>query len=683
MSSAIQIRRHLSATLSACIILVLAAQTRAQTASVTVSVDQPGVKISPTLYGLMTEEINYSYDGGLYGELIQNRVFQNIIPPPRPGRGNRRTTTAAAAPAPIAAPTTRPTIPLHWSMLASDGAAGKIAADDTDPVNTTALKTSLRLDITSVQGDQRVGVANDGYWGIPVKPDTSYRASFYAKGAPGFTGPLTVDIESNDGSTIFASATIPKIDANWQHYTVTLATGQVEPTSATRFVISAQTPGSVWFSLVSLFPPTFKDRPNGNRADIMQLLADLHPTFLRFPGGNYLEGNTIAERFNWKETLHDLDQRPGHMSPWGYRSDDGLGLLEFCEWCQDLNMDPVLAVFAGYSLRGEQVAAGDALQPYVQDALDEIEYVTGDPSTPWGSQRAKDGHPEPFKLTYVEIGNEDFAGGARRTYNTRFAQFYDAIKAKYPQLQLMATTAVTSRKPDVLDDHYYKTEAQMEALAHRYDKTDRNGPKIFVGEWATREGRDGPTPTMNDALGDAAWLTGLERDSDIVVMSCYAPLFVNVGRNPTAMQWRTNLIGYDALGSFGSPSYYVQKMFIENRGDRVLPVEISPQSIAGPTTQPAGGIFVAASATDSGGQVILKVVNTHAIAQQLQIVLNGVKEVDKQASGELLTGEPTDVNSVAQPQKIVPQPITITDAAPSFVHEFPAHSVSVIRFQTR
>jgi alpha-L-arabinofuranosidase len=676
MRSAIQIRRRLPSAVAALITLALVTNAIAQTPSITINVDQPGAKISPMLYGLMTEEINYSYDGGLYGELIQNRVFQNIIPPPRPARGNRANPATAAA-APPASPTSRPTIPLHWSIIQSDGATGTIAADDTDPVNTNALKTSLRLDITNVQTGQRVGVANDGYWGIPVKPNTSYRASFYAKGTPGFSGPLTVDIESKDGSTIYATASIPKVDADWQHYTVPLATGQVEPTADTRFVISAQAPGSVWFSLVSLFPPTFKDRPNGNRADLMQLLGDMHPAFLRFPGGNYLEGNTIAERFNWKETIHDLEQRPGHMSPWGYRSTDGLGLLEFLEWCQDINMEPVLAVYAGYSLRGQHATA-DEMKTFTQDALDEIEYVTGDASTPWGSQRAKDGHPEPFKLTYVEIGNEDFAD-RMHTYDARFAQLYDAIKAKYPALQLMATTAVKSHKPDVIDDHYYKSETQMEGLAHRYDKTDRNGPKIFVGEWATREGS--PTPNVNAALGDAAFLTGLERNADVVVLSCYAPLLVNV--NPGGMQWRTDLICYNTLTSYGSPSYYVQKMFIDNRGDRVLPVEFSPHSITGPTTQPAGGFFATASAMETGGQVILKIVNTHAIPQQMQIVLSGIKEVDKEATADVLTGDPKDVNTIAEPQKIIPQRTTITDAAPTFVHEFPAHSVSVIRFQTR
>ena len=294
-------------------------------------------------------------------------------------------------------------------------------------------------------------------------------------------------------------------------------------------MISAAHLGKVWFSLVSLFPPTYNNRTNGNRIDLMRKLADMHPAFLRLPGGNYLEGDTIAERFDWKKTLGDIALRPGHRCCWNYPSSDGMGLLEYLQWCEDLHMEPVLAVYAGYSLRGEHVDPGKALEPFVAEALDEIEYVTGDPSTAWGEHRARDGHPEPFKLRYVEIGNEDQFDRSR-SYDGRFAQFYDAIKAKYPALQIIATIPVKTRRPDVVDDHYYRSARDMARDAHHYDKYNRSGPKIFVGEWASTEGS--PTPTLQAALGDAAWLTGLERNADIVLLSCYAPLLVNV--NPGA-----------------------------------------------------------------------------------------------------------------------------------------------------
>jgi alpha-L-arabinofuranosidase len=218
------------------------------------------------------------------------------------------------------------------------------------------------------------------------------------------------------------------------------------------------------------------------------LMAGLKPGFLRFPGGNYLEGETIAQRFEWKNTIGPISQRPGHESPWGYRSDDGLGLLEFLEWCEDLNMQPLLAVYAGYSLDGEFVAPGAALQPYVQDALDEIQYITGSTSTQWGAQRAADGHPAPFPLTYVEVGNEDFFDTSG-SYDGRFTQFFNAIRQNYPNLKIIATTTVTSSTPDIYDQHFYETPRSFEQSVHQYDNYSRTAPKIFVGEYASQEGR--------------------------------------------------------------------------------------------------------------------------------------------------------------------------------------------------
>lgn len=498
--------------------------------SLKVRVNQPGVKISPMFYGLMTEEINHAYDGGLYAELIQNRAFKD-----------------------------NPNNPVHWSIVLDGGSVGSISLDNSQPLN-DALHTSLKVEAIAVSGKQRVGVANTGFWGIPVESMTRYRASFYAKADGSFNGPITLSIENRDGTITYAKATVGRITNAWKQYTVTLNTGKLEkPSNAGRFVLSASTQGTFHITQVSLFPPTYKNRPNGLRRDLMDLMASMQPAFLRLPGGNYLEGNTIAERFDFKKTLGDPATRPGHQCPWGYRSSDGLGLLEYLEWCEDCKMEPVLAVFAGYALNGEHVAAGPGLNQFVQDALDEIEYLTGDASTTWGARRIKDGHPAPFPLRYVEIGNEDWFDRSG-SYDGRFAQFYDAIKAKYPKLQIISTAPVRSRKPDVIDDHYYRSARAMANDAGHYDKADRNGPKIFVGEWASTEGS--PTPTLKAALGDAAWLTGLERNSDIVVMECYAPLLVNV--NPGARQWGTNLIGYDCLTAFGSPSYYVQKMFGTN-----------------------------------------------------------------------------------------------------------------------
>jgi alpha-N-arabinofuranosidase len=649
----------------------LPAQTPAPLPVLQLDLQTPGAKVSPMLYGLMTEEINYSYDGGLYGELVRNRTFQDDAKNP-----------------------------VHWSPVVAENAAATIALDAAQPLN-AALPVSLRLDVTAASAGHRAGMANDGFWGVPVKASTTYRASFYAKAAPGFSGPVTVAIESDDGATVYAKAEVSGLTTGWRQHTATLTTAaNITPTAKTRLALTVNQPGTVWLNLVSLFPPTYKNRPNGNRPDIMQLLADMKPSFLRFPGGNYLEGNTIATRFDWKKTLGDLADRPGHMGCWSYRSSDGLGLLEFLNWCEDLHMKLVLAVYAGYSLRGEHAKAGPDLQPYVQDALDEIEYVTGSPDTKWGAQRVKDGHPAPFNISYIEIGNED---GFDRSgsYEGRFTQFFDAIKKKYPDLKLISTVGgedplgqrfkVKQRTPDAIDEHYYRNAIEMEADANHYDHYDRNGPKVFVGEWATREGA--PTTNLNAALGDAAWMTGMERNSDVVVLSCYAPLFVNV--NPGGMQWKSNLIGYDTLGSYGSPSYYAQKMFNACLGDTVAPItaENIPTRTWQPPTPKNGKVpepkqvpllFTVATRDTAKGLLYLKVVNTGSASQTVTINLKGASSVAAEGTAVVLTSDkPGDTNTIKEPTKVVPVTTKIAGLGRSFSRTFAPYSINVLTIQAR
>jgi alpha-N-arabinofuranosidase len=667
-----------------------AAQEPGKTVSLQIKADQVTAKVSPTLYGLMTEEINFSYDGGLYAELIRNRIFKET--PMR--RGFRRQQEQQANP-----PRTDGLI--YWELVQTGGGAGSMAQDANQPMN-EALTNSLRLDAKSVGKDQRVGVSNEGFWGIPVRPKTKYRATVYAKGGNGFSGPLTLAIVSTDGKTIYAQATIKKITDSYQKYEAKLTTGKVETTKDARFQIWAGGTGTVWLSLVSLFPPTYKNRPNGNRPDIMQLLADMKPKFLRFPGGNYLEGNTIATRFDWKKTIGDISQRPGHpCDAWGYWSSDGMGLLEFLEWCEDLDMQPVIGIYAGYSLRGQRVEAGDDLKPYVQDALDEIEYVTGDKSTTWGARRAKDGHPKPFELTYVEIGNEENFNRQSR-YDARFAQFYDAIKAEYPDLKIIAATPVDAnvlqtRKADVYDDHFYRNSVEMQNDAAHYDKLDRSGPKVFVGEWATREGA--PTPNLGAALSDSAWMTGIERNSDVVIMEAYAPLFVNV--NPGGMQWPTDLIGYDTLTSYGSPAYYAQQMFSNNHGDTVLAARAenvptrsmemrrrrfgpAGQSEQTQTVRDVPSLFYNATRNSGSGTIYVKVVNAVGTPQPVHVQITGVKEIEP--TGEIIEmkGESTEAtNSITGPTRIVPVTTKIDGLIADFTRTFPPYSITVVRLKAR
>ncbi len=553
-------------------------------AKLRVDAGHPGVAVSPDLYGLMTEEINHAYDGGLFAELIQNRTFQD--------------------PGPVA-----DGAPIHWAAVG----AGKVALDRDDPVN-PALPVSLRLDLAGGEA----GVANDGYWGVPVRPGTTYAATFYARGGDGFAGPVTASLVLDAGDVV-AKADAGPVSGSWRKYSVTLTTGGGTPTtSKARFVLSANGAGRVWFSFVSLFPPTYRGVTNGLRPDLMELMAGLRPKFIRLPGGNYLEGNRFSERFDWKQMIGPADQRPGHMGCWGYRSSDGFGLPEYLLWCKQLGAEPVLGLFAGYVLNGDHFKAGTPeMALYTQEALEEIEYVSGPADSAWGSKRAADGFPEPFPLRYVEIGNEDWFDKSD-SYDGRFTQMAKAIRERYPHLKIIASAPVTSFKPDLYDDHFYRSARQMVQMTNLYDDRpdapplsfaggghdgrQRDGVRTFVGEWAAQEGQ--PTPNLNAALGDAAFAMGLERNSDAVPMQCYAPLLTNVSPAdpakgyPKGWQWPTNLIGYDALRSFGSPSYHAQAMLAQNAGDLVLPVEFDVPPVDPATKTPAGGVGLGAWRTD-------------------------------------------------------------------------------------
>jgi alpha-N-arabinofuranosidase len=612
-------------------------------ATLTIDVATPRAAVSPTLYGIMTEEINYSYDGGLYAELISNRTFQTQKGP------NLE----------------------HWTLIQNGYAQATIKVDTTTGPS-AALPHSLKLTATAADPLAEAGVYNTGYWGIPLHPTTTYQGSLYAKADSPAIGNLLIRLVNDDTGAIAASTIVPSLGTTWQQYPFTLKTGAVAVSAKNHIEFLFQHPGTAWFSLVSLFPPTYKDEPNGKRPDIMEKLAAMHPAFLRFPGGNYVEGDHINEHYEWKKGIGPLVDRPTHPTPWTYRSSDGIGLLEFLTWCEDLHMDPLLAVYSGYSLSGEHVNAGKDLEPYVQDALDEIEYVTGDTTTRWGAERAKDGHPAPFALHRMEIGNEEYHDDSG-TYDDRYAQFYKAIKKLHPSLELVAAAPVKRVRPDILDDndhtlrtHFYRTAQQFYEDVHRYDSYDRSGPKILVGEWATREGS--PTTNLGAALGDAAWMTGLERNSDIVVMASYAPLFTNV--TVGAMQWPNDLIGYDALTSYGSPSYYAQVMFSTHLGDQILDAKLD-------TVNPR--LFDSATYDSKTHRLHLKLVNASSTAQSVQINLTGATHVHPKATLTTLSGKTTQqTNSITDPTRIVPVGSSIANASPTFTHTLPKYSIQIL-----
>jgi alpha-L-arabinofuranosidase len=610
----------------------------ANAGTLTVGADQPAVSLNPTQIGVFFEEISHSGDGGFYAELVRNRSLKEDD-----------------------------ASPVHWSAVTGGAAQAAASLDFGQPLN-AADNRSLKLQVATAAPGDRAGVANDGYWGIPVRAHETYRVSLFAKASAGFDAPLDVSIESADGSHVWAHTRIGGVGTEWRQLDGELTASGSSPASAqNRLVVSVAGPlsgASLWLNQVSLFPPTAGGRANGLRPDLERAIAAIHPGYLRFPGGNYLEGNTIATRFNWKDSIGPTWQRPGHLDDaWGYWSTDGLGLLEYLELCDDLGATPMLGVWAGYTLRGTVVPQAQ-LQPYVQDALDEIQYATGSTSTPWGAQRARDGHPKPFSVPYVEVGNEDFfdRSGSYNAY--RYPMFHDAIKAAYPQIQLVATTPVTSRPMDVLDNHYYNSPGWFVDNAHLFDTAPRTGPRILAGEYAALQGT--PTGTLAAAVGEAAFITGMERNADLVLGASYAPILVNVN----APTWPTNLIGYDALSSFGSPSYYVQRLLGTQRGDTVVRSQFQGSN---------GQLASVVSRDARTGALFVTVVNPSDTLQLMRVSVSGAGRIAGRGTATVLSGDVAAQNTLADPVHVAPVTAEVGGLGTSFAYQFPAHSVTVLR----
>lgn len=510
----------------------------AQEAKIAVQADKPGHKIPETLWGIFFEDINLSADGGIYPEQVRNRNFEDAEKPD------------------------------HWTVVGSGLAKVDLSIDREKPVSARNPR-SLKV-VIAEPGSGRAGVANGGFYGMGIAKGESYRLSFDARGDGNFTGPLTVTIESTDG-LVYAQEKFTKLTADWKKFTATLTAKGTDPKA--RLVVSADKAGTFWLDMVSLMPKrTWKN--NGLRPDLMQMLVGLKPAFNRFPGGCWVEGDTMKQAYRWKETIGDPSERRTQHNIWAYEATHGVGYHEYLVMCEDLGCEPLFVINCGMSHR-ENVPM-DKMDEFVQDALDAIEYANGPVTSKWGAVRAKAGHPAPFNMKYLEIGNEN--GG--RAYNERWPLFVKAIKARYPEIKLIANHWAggypKDPMPEIVDEHYYNNPEFFMHRANMYDKYDRNGPKIYIGEYAVTSGAG--LGNLRGAIGEAAFMTGMERNSDVVIMGSYAPLFCNANHK----RWPINLINYDSYRVFGIPSYYVQQMFAQNRGDVVLPITVdAPLTEAG------------------------------------------------------------------------------------------------------
>ena len=540
----------------------------AAAAQVTIDIDanQRGPKISPTHYGIFFEDINHAADGGLYAELIRNRSFEDG---PRYG-----------APADMQ----------YWTTVAQ--APSKLTARLIQPSKKTPLLNSIQqnaLELTiNASAAQPVCLVNSGYWGINAVQGRTYRLSFWAKGK--YKGTIKAVLKAHEapptapeGASILAEAIVsPSGDergasASWRKYTAELTATGNDPQAQFALVFDGK--GTLQLDVVSLFPPTFKNRENGLRPDLAQMLYEMHPKFMRFPGGCFVEGQISPENaFRWERTIGPIEERPGHWNVnWGYRTTDGIGFHEYLQMAEDLGAKPLYVVNVGLWHGG--MTPVDSLQPWIDETLNALEYANGPVTSKYGAMRAKNGHPAPFNLEYLEIGNENNQPNPREQsdhYYDRFKLFKEQILKKYPKMHLIGNVAAwgtdtptwdSKESVELLDEHYYRNPAWFADNFHKYDTYDRRGPKIYVGEYAVTSGF-GNLGNMNAALGEAVYMMGMENNSDIVPLNSYAPIFVN----ENDARWRPDMIRFSSSRVMGTPSYYVQMLMPRNIGTQVVKV---------------------------------------------------------------------------------------------------------------
>lgn len=525
----------------------------AQQSKIHVDLNNKSIGISPTHYGIFFEDINHAADGGLYAELIRNRSFEDS------------------------------SLPQYWSEIEENGAILLTSLFSQNLLN-SAQTRCMRLAISNISPTSRAGVSNTGYWGINIVDGREYTLSFFAKcgtGSETYSGSVTATLENSNGSVKYASAVVSEITTVWKKYSCKLTASGND--KAARFALTFNNTGTVYIDVVSLFPPTFNNRENGLRPDLAQLLVDLKPKFMRFPGGCFVEGDILANRFQWKKSIGPIEERPGHSNLWGYRTTDGMGYHEFLQLSEDLGAEPLFVINVGIAHNDN--VTGNSLTEYLQDALDAIEYANGAVSTTYGVKRAANGHPEPFNLKYIEIGNENYNSSR---YSSAYIRFYDTIKANYPEMQLIGNVAAWGtdnpvwdipKAVDLLDEHYYRNPQWFVNQYNKYDSYDRDQPKIYAGEYAVTSGCG--LGNLDAAVGEAVYMAGMENNSDIVLMNSYAPIFVNVNDR----KWNPDLINFSASDVYCTPSYFVQKMFANNIGTVLIPVSDSsglcPKKISG------------------------------------------------------------------------------------------------------
>ncbi len=518
---------------------------------ITIDSDTPGVDISPMLYGIFYEDINHAADGGIYAELIRNRAFEDSTD------GDNSEIEA-------------------WKPYLSVNGNVALSLETKNLIN-DVQKHCLHVTTTNI-GDTDAGVMNEGFWGINAVKGRTYQLSLWIKVKKG--SDFYAIIKGQTGTHLYGSA---KLDVStksksWQHISTTITTDSNDKDAI--FAITSKGNSEFYLDVVSLFPPTYKNHPNGLRSDLVEMLYELHPRFMRFPGGCFVEGMETSENaFHWERTIGAIEERPGHENKnWGYRTTDGLGYHEYLQLAEDLHALPLYVCNIGIWHGG--VTPLDELQPWVDECLGAIEYANGGVDTKYGALRAANGHPASFNLKYIEIGNEnnqeDKTDQRSDQYYERYRIFRDAILEKYPEMIIIGDVAAwgtddprweVTDAVDLVDEHYYRTPLWFTSNFKKYDSYDRSWPAVYCGEYAVTNGF-GNLGNLDAALGEAVFMMGFENNSDIVKMSSYAPIFVN----ENDARWKPDMVRFNSETVMGTPSYYVQKLFADNLGTKTLAV---------------------------------------------------------------------------------------------------------------
>ena len=528
----------------------------AATAQVTIDIDayQRGPRISPTHYGIFFEDINHAADGGIYAELIRNRSFEDGL--------------RYGAPADMQG----------WKTVGFNGStidAQLVQPSKKEQLLNSVQQNALKLTLNATPANA-VRLENEGFWGINAVQGRSYKLSFWIKG--NYKGTIKARLFNSKNLYAETIVTADNIkQKEWTKLTAELTAIGNDPKAQFALVFDGK--GTLLIDVVSLFPPTFKNRENGLRPDLAQMLYEMHPKFMRFPGGCFVEGQISPENaFRWERTIGPIEERPGHWNVnWGYRTTDGIGFHEYLQMAEDLGAKPLYVVNVGIWHGGQTPL--DSLQPWIDETLAALEYANGDVTTKYGAMRAKNGHPAPFNIEYLEIGNENNQPDPRQQsdhYYDRFKLFKEQILKKYPKMHLIGNVAAwgtdtptwdSKESVELLDEHYYRNPAWFADNFHKYDTYDRRGPKIYVGEYAVTDGF-GDLGNMNAALGEAVYMMGMENNSDIVPLNSYAPIFVN----ENDARWRPDMIRFNSSRVMGTPSYYVQMLMPRNIGTQVVKV---------------------------------------------------------------------------------------------------------------